>query len=92
MKKKKEYATWTKRVCKDGYEESYSVEQLDNGYLVSYNKYETKKWETVDQKKYYSPDNPLEDLDIDEESMEKKENAITETLTQALGKYLDKIK
>jgi pyruvoyl-dependent arginine decarboxylase (PvlArgDC) len=60
---KKTYGSWKKSETSDGVTISISVDEVENGYVVEYEKYgnigKNKEWDST-RKKYISKTNPLE--------------------------------
>lgn len=66
--KEKKYATYQKRVRANGIEETVDVEEIDNGFIVTYCKYDCDNWKELSKKKLFTPKNPLgEDDKVEDE-------------------------
>ena len=68
MEKNKK-SSYSKTVEKDGNRKTIRVEEVENGYLITIEKYNDDKWS---EKKYISSDNPFEkkeDISPDESMM-----------------------
>lgn len=74
---KKEYKRWRKSIEKDGITKSVSVEECENGYIISICRegYEGDKW-IYDDKKYISTKNPLEGEEAQDKELEMKEEIL----------------
>lgn len=73
---KKEVTTWEKTVRVGDFTKCLRVEKIENGFLVSINKYgtgEDGKYKD-ESKKYFSKSNPFEDNDPDKEAKENVES------------------
>lgn len=75
MEKRKK-STFSKTVEKDGNRKTIRVEEVENGYIISIEKYNEDKWS---EKKYISSENPFE----------KKENVSPDESMMAESKFGD---
>lgn len=66
---KKQYKRWSKSIRKDDYTKEISVEEIENGFIISMSEYGTKNGKySDDTKKFYSKTNPLSDEDIEKDN------------------------
>lgn len=70
----KERKTWRKSVEKDGVTKSVSVDECENGFIISICEYgETNGIYKDSSKKYISTKNPLDEVDVVDKDKQAKE-------------------
>lgn len=61
-----DYKCWSKRESTPKGEKSVEVEEIDNGFIITFCEYknsDSEKYEEPKRKKFYSKENPLADME-----------------------------
>lgn len=77
---KEEKKSWSKRIEADGKSKSINVREIENGYIVRISfdgENKEGEWE-FNETEYFSKDNPLEDLSVEEKNLNSMKQVLKE--------------